>query len=70
MSTVTIAVREIHRGCCENTIRTMLSRMEGVRCAQPDYRTSRARVAYDEARVSEAWLREALAGIGLDPAVG
>ncbi|HUY47218.1 MAG TPA: heavy metal-associated domain-containing protein [Streptosporangiaceae bacterium] len=66
-TTTTIAVREIHCGGCENTIRAALSRMEGVHSVDPDHRTNRVRVAYDEARASEAGLREALAGLGFEP---
>jgi len=68
MTTVTITVRQIHCGGCENTIRTASSRLDGVRSVQPDHRTSQVRISYDEARVSDAGLREVLAGIGFDPA--
>ncbi len=67
MTTTTIAVREIHCAGCENTIRAALSRLEGVHSVDPDYRTNRVRAAYDEARASEARLREALAGLGFEP---
>jgi DNA-binding transcriptional MerR regulator/copper chaperone CopZ len=59
MTTITIPVREIHCEGCENSIAAALSRMEGVHSVQPDHRTNRVRVAYDEASVSEAGLREA-----------
>lgn len=68
MTTVTITVRQIHCGGCENTIRTALSRLEAVRDVRPDHRTSQVRVSYDKARVTEAGLREALAGLGFEPA--
>jgi copper chaperone CopZ len=68
MTTITIRVREIHCGGCENTIRVALSRLEGVRSVEPDHRTNRVRISYDEARVGEAGLREALAGLGFEPA--
>lgn len=68
MTTITIPVREIHCGGCENTIRVALSRMEGVRSVVPDHRTNRVRISYDEARVGEAGLREVLAGLGFEPA--
>ncbi|HCU95222.1 MAG TPA: hypothetical protein DHU96_21935 [Actinobacteria bacterium] len=67
MITVTIPVREIHCGGCENTIRVALSRMEGVRGVEPDHRTNQVRVSYDEARVGEVGLREALAALGFEP---
>lgn len=68
MTTATITVREIHCEGCENTIRTALSRLEGVRSVQPDHRTNQVQISYDKARISDAGLREALAGIGFDPA--
>ncbi|GEM_PF-4709326 len=52
---------------CENTIRTALSRVEGVRSVQPDHRTNQVKIAYDEARTDEGSLREILAGLGFDP---
>jgi copper chaperone CopZ len=68
MTSITIPVREIHCGGCENTIRVALSRMEGVRSVVPDHRTNRVRISYDEARVGEAGLRKVLAGLGFEPA--
>lgn len=67
MAAVTITVREIHCEGCENTIRTALSRIEGVRIVQPDHRTSQVKIAYDEARTDENSLRGTLAGLGFDP---
>ncbi len=66
-ATVTITVSEIHCGGCENTIRTALSRVEGVRSVQPDHRTNQVTIAYDKARTDENGLREVLAGLGFDP---
>jgi copper chaperone CopZ len=70
MSTITILVREIHCGGCEKTIRIALSRVEGVCGVQPDHRTNRVRISFDEARVSDAGLREVLAGLGFEPSAG
>ncbi len=67
MVAATITVGEIHCGGCENTIRTALSRVEGVRSVQPDHRTNQVKIAYDEARTDEGSLREILAGLGFDP---
>jgi copper chaperone CopZ len=44
MTTITIGVREIHCGGCENTIRVALSRLEGVRSVEPGHRTNRVRI--------------------------
>lgn len=51
MTTVTITVSEIHCGGCENTIRTAMCRLEGVRGVRPDHRTSQVRIAEDLRRV-------------------
>lgn len=67
MATVTITVREIHCAACENTIRTALSRLDGVRSVRPDQRTSQVRISYDETAVGEDKLRTRLADLGYDP---
>jgi copper chaperone CopZ len=67
MATVTITVREIHCAAFENTIRTALSRLEGVRSVRPDQRTSQVRISYDETAVGEDKLRTRLADLGYDP---
>lgn len=68
MTTATIKVGEIHCGACENTIRTALSRLEGVRSVRPSQDDNQVRVSYDEALVSEDDLRARLADIGYEPA--
>lgn len=67
MASTTIAVKEIHCESCENTIRTALARVAGVRAVRPDHVRNDVRVQYDEARVNEARLREVLAEVGYEP---
>lgn len=68
MATATITVAQIHCGGCENTIRTALSRIDGVRTVQPSQRTNQVRVSYDETVVAETNLREHLSQLGFEPA--
>jgi copper chaperone CopZ len=63
----TIAVKEIHCASCEKAIRVALSRLDGVRAVKPDAARNDVRVHYDEAKVDEARLRQALAEVGYDP---
>lgn len=67
MVTRTFRVAEIHCGSCENTIRTSLSRIPGVAAVLPSAERNDVRVSFDDARVSEQQLREALAGVGFQP---
>ncbi|HEX2064147.1 MAG TPA: heavy-metal-associated domain-containing protein [Acidimicrobiales bacterium] len=67
MITRTFRVAEIHCGSCENTIRTSLSRIPGVAAVLPSAERNDVRVSFDDARVSEEQLREALAGVGFQP---
>jgi copper chaperone CopZ len=68
MAIATIKVREIHCESCENTIRTALSRLQGVRDVRPSHQTGRVRVLFDETRVGEEVLRTRLAELGYEPA--
>ena len=67
MATTTIAVREIHCASCENTIRTALELLEGVRTVKPDQARNDVRVSYDETQVDESRLRQVLAEVGYEP---
>lgn len=67
MTTATITVAQIHCGGCENTIRTALSRLDGVRTVQPSQRTNQVRVAYDKTVVGETDLRAHLSELGFEP---
>jgi copper chaperone len=67
MTTATITVAQIHCGGCENTIRTALTRVDGVRSVQPSQRTNQVRVAYDETIVGETDLRAHLSELGFEP---
>lgn len=62
MASATIAVKEIHRASCENTIRTALGRLDGVRSVRPDAARNDVRVSYDKAKLDEAALRRRLGG--------
>ena len=67
VTSTTITVQQIHCTGCANTIRTVLGRIEGVRSIQPDTETNAITVAFDEATLSEADIRDELAEIGFDP---
>ena len=67
MASASIKVREIHCASCENTIRTALGQLDGVRMVVPTAQRSEVRVSYDEARVSEEQLRSALSEVGYEP---
>lgn len=67
MAVVTIAVEEIHCAGCENTIRTSLSRLDGVRAVHPNRARNDVRIHYDEVKVDEARLRRTLSEVGYEP---
>ncbi|MHB8718661.1 MAG: heavy-metal-associated domain-containing protein [Candidatus Dormibacteria bacterium] len=67
MTNTTIRVREIHCESCEQTIRTALSRVDGVFSSAPSQATNEVRIQFDANRVTEAQLRERLGEIGYDP---
>jgi copper chaperone CopZ len=67
MASVTIEVKEIHCESCARTISTALGRLDGVRLVRPEPIRNDVRVSYDEAKVDEARLRQALAEVGYDP---
>lgn len=67
MASATIQVKEIHCSSCENTIRAALGRMEGVRAVRSDAGRNDVGVSYDETKVGEAELRQALTEVGYDP---
>jgi copper chaperone CopZ len=65
--TTTISVGEIHCESCENTIRTALSKIDGVYQVAPSQATNQIKVSYDEQALSEADLKKNLAEIGYEP---
>ena len=67
MVSASIKVREIHCASCENTIRAVLGRLDGVRAVVPSAARGEVRVQFDEAKVSEDQLRAALAEVGYEP---
>jgi copper chaperone CopZ len=68
LASTTIAVKEIHCAGCENTLRLALSRLDGVRAVKADAGRNDVVVLYDEAKLDEARLRQALAEVGYEPA--
>lgn len=64
-----IEVREIHCSSCENTIKTALETVEGVRLVLANSADNRVKVTFEEEKVSESVLREKLAEIGYEPIV-
>lgn len=67
VTSTTITVQQIHCAGCANTIRIVLGRIEGVRSIRPDIEKNAVTVAFDEATLSEADIRDELAVIGFDP---
>lgn len=63
----TITVAQIHCERCENTIRTALGKIRGIRTARPDAVTNTIEVTYAPGTLSEAEIRAALADIGFEP---
>lgn len=68
MALSSIPVRGIRCASCENTIRTALGRLEGVRAVRPRADSNEVRINYDEAKINEKQLRAALAELGYGPA--
>lgn len=65
--TTTIPVAAIHCEGCENTIRTALSRLDGVLQVAPSHTANQVRVSFDEQSVGEAALRQRLSELGYEP---
>lgn len=65
--TAQIRVEEIHCVGCENTIRTGLSAVRGVRQVDPSAATNTVNVVYDLGKTSRAQVREHLADLGFTP---
>jgi copper chaperone len=57
-------------GCsgCENRLKTVLGRTEGVIKAAADHRTGQVSVRFDEQRVDEHAVRERISGAGYEVA--
>lgn len=64
---ISIEVTEIHCSNCENTIKTALSRLEGVRVVTPNASDNKVHVTYDEEQVDESRLRTKLTELGYEP---
>lgn len=67
VKTTTISVAEIHCENCENTIRTVLSQLDGVLQVAPSAKTNQVKVSFDEQTVSEADLKVRLSEVGYEP---
>lgn len=65
--TITYTVDEIHCAGCEHTIRTLMGDVPGVERVEPDHKTNQVVVTYDESRVDDADIRQALANTGFGP---
>lgn len=63
----TITVEQIHCERCEDTIRVALGKLDGVRAAGPVAATNTVQVVFDDATLTEAALRVALAELGFPP---
>jgi len=67
MITRTFKVSDIHCASCENTIRTALSRLDGVSVVLPSAERNDVRVSFDDTKVGEDVLRTTLEGVGFPP---
>ena len=67
MTTSTYIVDDIHCGGCERTIRTLVGDVTGVQHVEPDHRTNRITVTYDEILLDDEAVRDALANAGFRP---
>lgn len=67
MRTDTYTVNDIHCAGCEQTITTLVGDVAGVHRVEPDHRTNRVVITYDESRVDDTAVREALANSGFRP---
>jgi copper chaperone CopZ len=67
MRTETYTIDDIHCGGCERMIRTLVGDVAGVQQVDPDHRTNRVVVRFDESQVDDAAIREALANSGFRP---
>jgi len=65
--TTTFKVDDIHCGSCENTIRTALSRLEGVAMVVPSAERNDVKVSFDDTRIAEERLRATLEEVGFAP---
>ena len=66
-TSATIRVIEIHCAACENTIRSALSKLPGIRSVTPDHQSNEVHVEYEGRKVDEHRIRQELADIGFDP---
>lgn len=64
MRTDTYTVDDIHCGGCEGTIRTLVGDVDGVHEVKPDHRTNQVVITYDETRIDDIAIRQALASTG------
>lgn len=64
MSQRTLKVEGMSCGHCEMSVREELEELEGVSSARADHTTGEVRVAYDEERVTDEQLREAIEEAG------
>lgn len=68
MATETTLTVPMHCGGCENAVRTVLQRTEGVIRVDADHRRDEVRLRFDAQRVSEAQIRERIRAAGFESA--
>ncbi len=62
-----IPVEGMHCQGCAQTLSSALQRVDGVRAAKADFEAKLVKVSFDEARVGERRLREAIRACGYEP---
>lgn len=67
MRTDTYTVDDIHCAGCEGTIRTLVGDVAGIHEVEPDRKTNQVVITYDEDRLDDDAIREALASSGFAP---
>ncbi|HYX44136.1 MAG TPA: heavy-metal-associated domain-containing protein [Acidimicrobiales bacterium] len=66
MTTTTFTIGAIHCASCENTIRTALSRVDGVALVVPSAARNEVRISFDETAVTVDELRARLGDLGFE----
>lgn len=67
MITRTFQVAQIHCANCENTIKTALFKLAGVRVVVPSTAADNIKVSFDDTKVSEGQVRDRLEAVGFSP---
>jgi len=67
MSKLNISVEGMHCHGCAQTLSIALQRVDGVRSAKADFEARLVKVSFDQAKVGERQLREAIRACGYEP---